>query len=101
MAAYRAMVEGRNLLLGIDGKVRRCGFYQTVFLQCTDPSEVESIAVRAVKGDIELNQMTRNDLGDPPMLYLDGFEEIDDSEPLPTAKGRSYYVEKRWWQFWK
>jgi hypothetical protein len=45
--------------------------------------------------------MTRNDLADPPMLYLDGFEEIDDSEPLPTAKGRSYYVEKRWWQFWK
>jgi hypothetical protein len=101
MAAYRALIEGRNFLLGIDGKIRRYGFYQTVFLRCTDPSEVEAIAVRAVKDDIELKQITQNDQDDPPMLYLDGFEEIDDSDPLPTAKGRSYYVEKQWWQFWK
>jgi hypothetical protein len=36
MAAYRAMIEGRNFLLAIDGKVRRYGFYQTVFLECAD-----------------------------------------------------------------
>jgi hypothetical protein len=101
MAAYRATVEGRNFLLDIDGKIRRCGFYQTVFLRCPDPSEVESIAVRTIKDDIELRQMTQNDQADTPMLYLDRFEEIDDSEPLPTANGRTYYVEKRRWQFWK
>ena len=36
-----------------------------------------------------------------PATAATASREIDDSEPLPTAKGRSYYVEKRWWQFWK
>jgi len=101
MAAYRAMIEGRNFLLDIDGKVRRCGFYQTVFLECADPSEVEPAAVQVVKGDAELKQLAKNEQSDPPMLFLDSFEELDGAESLPTAKGRSYYVEKRWWQFWK
>lgn len=101
MAAYRAMIEGRNFLLGIDGRVRRYGFYQTIFLQCAGPSEVEAAAIRVVKGDAELKLLAQNEQSDPPMLFLDSFEELDDAEPLPTAEGRTYYVEKRWWQFWK
>ena len=101
MAAYRAMIEGRNFQLDIDGKVRRYGFYQTVFLECADPSDVEAAAIRVVKDDAELKQLAKNEHSDPPMLFLDSFGELDGAEPLPIAKGRTYYVEKRWWQFWK
>ena len=101
MATYRAMVEGRNFLLTVEGKQQRYGFYQTVFLECADASEVEGKAVGVVKGDTELRQLAQNDLFDPPMLFLDSFAEVDGTEPLPSARGRTYYVEKRWWQFWK
>jgi len=101
VAKYRAIVEGRNFLLSIDGKVRRCGFYQTVFLDCADQSKIEASAIQVVRGDAELKQLVQNVQADPPMLFLDSFEELDDTEPLPTARGRSYYDEKRWWQFWK
>ncbi len=101
MAAYRAMIEGRNFLLSMDGKARRYGFYQTVFLECAGPSEVEAAAIQVVKGDAELKQLAQNAHSDPPMLFLDSFAELDDSEPLPASKGRTYYVEKQWWQFWK
>jgi hypothetical protein len=101
MAAYRAMIEGRNFLLAIDGKVRRYGFYQTVFLECADQAEVEAAAIRVVKGDAELKQLAQNEQSDPPMLFLDSFNELDPTEPLPTARGRTYYVEKQWWQLWK
>ena len=101
MPAYRALIEGRNFLLNVDGKTRRHGFYQTVFVHSSDPNEAESHAIRLLKDDAELKQMTQNERDDPPTLYLYSLEEIDSSDPAPVAKGRTYYVEKRWWQFWR
>ena len=101
MPSYRAIVEGRNFLLEAGGKVKRHGFYQTVFVQSSDPSEAEASAIGAVRGDAELRQRTQNDPGDPPMLFLDALYELDVAEESLEAKGRTYYLEKHWWQFWK
>ena len=101
MSSYRALIEGRNFLIALDGKTRRHGFYQTVFVKAADPGEAEATASRAIKDDAELKQLTQNEPHDPPMLYLESLDEVDDSEPLPLVRGRSYYVEKHWWQFWK
>jgi hypothetical protein len=100
MPSYRALIEGRNFLLNVDGRMRRHGFYQTVFVEGSDPAEAEVNAIGFVKGDDELKQATQNEQNDPPMLYLDSLEELEGVEAVPTVKGRSYYVEKRWWQFW-
>jgi hypothetical protein len=100
MPAYRAMVEGRNFLINVDGKDRRVGFYQTVFVQGADPGEAESNAIAFVKSDVELKEATQNRAGDPPTLCLDSLEEIESLEAAPTVNGRSYFAEKRWWQFW-
>ncbi len=100
MLTYRALVEGRNFLLNVDGKTRRHGFYQTVYVQAADAKEAESNAIGAVKGDNGLKQMTLNEPGDPPMLHLDSLAEMEDSESTPAPNGRTYYVEKHWWQFW-
>src|SRR5690348_15774031 len=86
MPAYRALIEGRNFLLAVDGKTRRHGFYQTVFVRVADSSEAESAAIQVVKDDAELKQLAQNAHDDPPMLYLDSLEEADDSDSLPVAK---------------
>jgi len=101
MPTYRALIEGRNFLLNVDGKTRRHGFYQTVFVSGSDPRDAESNAIRVVKDDAELKQMAQNAQHDPPMLYLDSLDEIVESKEMPVAKGRTYYVEKQWWQFWR
>jgi hypothetical protein len=101
MPAYRAVIEGRNFLLAFNGKNRRHGFYQTVFVQSADPAEAEATALRAVKDDADLRNMAQNQANDPPMLYVDALYELEGSESLPEAKGRTYYIEKSWWQFWK
>jgi hypothetical protein len=101
MPAYRALIEGRNFLLALDGKTRRHGFYQTVFVQTADPAEAEATALRVVKDDAELKHMAQNHAHDPPMLYVDAICELECSDPLPEAKRRTYYIEKSWWQFWK
>lgn len=101
MPAYRALIEGRNFLLDLDGRPRRHGFYQTVFVQSSDPAEAEAAAIRAVKDDPELKHMAQNRADDPPMLYVDALYELESAEPLPEAKGRTYYIEKSWWQLWK
>jgi hypothetical protein len=101
MSSYRALIEGRNFLIALDGKPRRLGFYQTVFVAAADPGEAEAAAIRAVKDDVELKEMAQNEAHDPPMLYLESLEQLDDSESLQVAEGRTYYVEKHWWQFWR
>ena len=100
MPSYRATIEGRNFLLNLEGRNRRLGFYQTVFVDGSDPAEAESNAIGVVKSDEELLQSAQNDPDDPPMLYLDSLEEVEGSGTSPTADGRTYFVEKRWWQFW-
>jgi hypothetical protein len=101
MPAYRALIEGRNFLLTLNGKTRRHGFYQTVFVQASDPAEAEASALRAVKDDAELKDLAQNNADDPPMLYVDALYELEGSGPLPQAEGRTHYIEKSWWQFWK
>jgi hypothetical protein len=101
MPAYRVLIEGRNFLLAHNGKTRRNGFYQTVFVQCSDPAEAEAAALRTVKDDAELKQLAQNQAHDPPTLHVDALHELEGSELLPEAKGRTYYIERSWWQFWK
>jgi hypothetical protein len=101
MPSYRALIEGRNFLVSVDGRTRRHGFYQTVFVQGVDPTDAEANAIQIVKDDAQLKQMTQNAQSDPPMLVLDSLYEAEVSELPPVATGRTYFVEKHWWQFWR
>jgi hypothetical protein len=101
MPSYRALIEGRNFLVSVEGRTRRHGFYQTVFVQAADPIVAEADAIQIVKDDAQLKQMTQNDQSDPPMLLLDSLYEIEASGTPPDVTGRTYYVEKHWWQFWR
>jgi hypothetical protein len=101
MAWYLASINGRNFLLDFDGKIARYGFYQAVLVQGADLAEAETNAIGFVKSDEELQQLVKNERTDPPMLFLDSYQELDQSELPPPPKGRTYYPEKSWWQFWR
>jgi len=99
---YRAIVEGRNFLLEMDGARRRFGFFQTVFVDCADAAQAEKDAVAHVKADADLRAMTRNAADDAPTLHLDSMAELADGVPLPPQlNGRTLFPSKKWWQIWR
>jgi len=101
MATYRALIEGKNFLLSQDGKIARHGFYQTVFVGAPDPASAESEALNKVRSDEALRAQTQNAADDPPMLHVESLVELDGGEVPESPRGRTYYLEKQWWQFWK
>jgi hypothetical protein len=102
MPKYRATINGRNFLLEVDGKVGRFGFFQTVFVDATDPTQAEFDAVRIIKTNAELQSSVKNRQADPPSLHLEHLVEVAPSEvPSLQPQGRTLYPEKRWWQFWR
>lgn len=55
-----------------------------------------------MEGDAELKRLTQNEAQDPPVLHLDSMYEIEDGDGMSTTpKGRTFFPEKLWWQFWK
>jgi hypothetical protein len=102
MPAYRVMINGRNFLLNVEGKRRRMGFYQTVFVEAADPHQAEEKAVGIVKSNSELREMANRDESIQASLHLSEMWEIELSDvPASQPEGRSLYLEKQWWQFWR
>ena len=94
MPTYRAIVNGRNFLLEIDGKQQRFGFFQTVIVAAATPAQAELDAISTVKASPDLQQLVKNDRADPPMLHLDTLHEVEAAEAGgPSSEGRSLYRE--------
>jgi hypothetical protein len=102
MKRYRLLMVGRNYLIQSDGKPRKHGFRQQLVIQADGPKAALQMAVARLRLDAELGAMTLNKADDPPQVDLDTLWEmdlLDDPDDLPTD--RTFFLEKRWWQFWK
>lgn len=102
MKRYRLLMVGRNYLIQSNGKPRKHGFQQHFILQADGPKQALQMAKARLRLDAELGAMTLNEANDPPEVDLDTLWEmdiLDDPEDVPP--GRTFFVEKRWWQFWK
>jgi hypothetical protein len=102
MKRYRLLMVGRNYLIQMDGKPQKHSFQQQLVLQADGPKQARQMAIARLRLDAELGAMTLNEAGDPPEVDLDTLWEmdiLDDPEDVPA--GRTFYIEKRWWQFWK
>jgi hypothetical protein len=94
MKKYRVMLEGRNFLVEMDGKIGRFGFYQIFFLEAASPAEAEAAAVRKVRGSPDLRAAARNAKNDPPMMYLEEIEEVPEfAKDTRPETGRGWYSE--------
>ena len=102
MKRYRLLMTGRNYLIQSEGKPRKHGFKQQLVLQADGPKQARRMAIARLRLDAELGAMTLNEAGDPPEVDLDTIWEMDIlDDPQDVPLGRTFYLEKRWWQFWK
>jgi hypothetical protein len=80
MSKYRVLINGENFLLNFDGRLEKVGFYVTRVVEARKPDEAELAAVDLVREDSRLKDNVLNERDDPPMLYADEIEEMEESE---------------------
>ena len=100
---FRMLMHGRNFLIEIDGKPRKCEFFQNIYIESSSPKQAELLSTTRLLNDRELKALTLNKKGDPPRIKMVTYWEQDDFEYVGThlSPGRTFYEEKKWWQFWK
>ncbi len=102
MPYYKVMINGRNFLIDMEGRVAKCGFFTNRFVEAPDPTAAEYAAVQMIRETQSLRDMVRNTPEDPPVMDV---TSIDMVETLPHIReqGLVFYEEnpKRWWQIWR
>ena len=96
-------MHGCNFLVELDGKSRKCEFYQNFFIESANPKQAELLSTTRLLNDRELQAQTLNEDNDPPRISMITYWEQDDFEYVGThlSPGRTFHEEKKWWQFWK
>ena len=80
MSKYRVLLNGENFLLNFNGQLQKLGFYVSRVVDAQNPGEAELAAVNLVREDSRLKGNVLNELDDPPMLYAEEIEEIEESD---------------------
>ena len=95
-------MNGRNFLIDTNGKLKKHGFYQMMDIETESPQKAGLLAKAMITHDKELIGITLNKKKDPPVVHLHTFWELDIADDVDEiAPGRTFYREKRWWQFWR
>lgn len=95
-------MNGKNILVNMDGKVGKHGFFQTFQVEAKDPETAELNVVKEIQSDEDFVSIILNKENDPSRVFLDEIYEIEEfNKDIPKASGRIWYKEKKWWQVWK
>jgi hypothetical protein len=81
MKKWRVLINGTNFRMevpkgGSEPRVRRMGFFTTVFVRANTPQDAELRAVEVLRRDKGLCARARNPKEDPPVLFADEIQEI-------------------------
>ncbi|MCK4839364.1 MAG: hypothetical protein KAS94_11230 [Desulfobulbaceae bacterium] len=103
MTNYRLLMHGQNFLLNKNGKTARYGFYHNVFTEAENLKQAQLMVTSKIWHDKELKEMTLNSKKNPPKISLATYWELDnlDYAGKHLSTDRTFYPEKKWWQFWK
>ena len=80
MNKYRVSINGENFLLNFDGQIQKVGFYVTRVVDARNSQGAELAAVDLVRNDSWLKGNVLNERDDPPILYAEEIEEIEESD---------------------
>jgi len=96
-------MHGQNFLLDREGSIASFGFYQNILIEGENLRQVKLMATSKIWHDQELKEITLNPDKDPPKISLESYWELDSSDfnTKQPVTDRTYYKEKKWWQFWK
>ena len=103
MIKYRLLMHGQNFLINRDGGTHYYGFYQNFFLEAATLHQAKLMVTSKIWHDSELNGITLNAKNNPPKISLDTYWEQDSFDYVGRhlSTDRTFYKEKKWWQFWK
>lgn len=76
MNKYKVLIEGNNIVILLDGKVGKYGFFASRFVEAKDSKEAETLVKNLISE--ELKSIVLNDYSDPPMMSIEENSEIDD-----------------------
>jgi hypothetical protein len=95
MKKYRLLLNGRNFLMRVDGRLERSGFYTTRIVTASSPEEAEKLAIDLIRNDSSLRASVLNEPSNPPIIYVDEYAELEGEESAdgPNA-GYTFYPEK-------
>lgn len=94
MARYRILVRGNNLLLSVDGKVAKHGFYTTRFIEADSPIEAERLAIDDLRHLPRLTRVLRNADTDPPLIEAEEITEVNPDSPIEDEPpGLAFFLE--------
>jgi hypothetical protein len=94
MKKYKALLQGENLLMEIDEKPTKCGFFATRYVEATDPDDAEAILVEFLQNEKEFINTALNDKTDQPLVFLNRIVELESFEGIPVpGTGYSFFPE--------
>lgn len=102
MKKFHVLVNGQNFLVNIDGKTKKHGFFQNFLIETISVEDAAEEIIEKVRDDKELKKITLNSRKDSPNIEIEEINELNTFEGLEGVdSGRTWYVEAKWWQFWK
>ena len=90
MKRFSVFVNGENFFLEQEGRVKRLGFYTTVYVYAVNDEDAEYKALDIIKSDPSLSDGILNDKSDPPVMFIEKVTETIAS--IPPDKERTGYV---------
>lgn len=93
MKNFRALINGQNLSIELDGKVRKVGFYTTRRVEADTREEAQASSIDLMRTDARLLTLLRNALDDPPVFLIDEISELIDDFDQVSDTGFSFYRE--------
>ncbi|MGD9160245.1 MAG: hypothetical protein PVG39_17650 [Desulfobacteraceae bacterium] len=93
MKKYSVFVEGRNLLLNIDGQEKKVGFYTTRYVEAYETNEAKYIALNLIQYDPKLMDNILNKESDLPRINVEKIEEIFEVD-IPSPTGFTFFLEE-------
>ena len=103
MPRFRAVINGENFLINMDGDIAKYGFITFREVDAADPQAAELAAVQVLRDDQEFRAVVRNSKDDPPTMTVTELSEVEEGRDDLPSNFIYYPMEpaKRWWQFWK
>lgn len=89
--------KGRNRVAASERrpKVRRMGFYTTVFVTARSPKDAELRGVNVIRRDKALRASVRNAKDDPPRIFIDEIVELQSFRGCRRPRvGLAFYAER-------
>ena len=104
MKKYTLLISVKNIWIQLGERSKLMGFFQTFFLEAEDPDQAAEKAFELLLSDPSLNEIwDKTRQSKEPEIYISEMYEMEAFDPdlKGDRTGRSIFLMKKWWEFWK